>query len=337
MTCPDCNKSTREGDATAAPAEPVADDPQVGDPFVELQRLAARMSEAGCEKWAARLRGWATMATNVADMLAKEREAFKAGRLQWKIAAEAATRRAESAEAERDDRYSREGMLTLLARAEKAEKALALAAPTAPDANPWRDAALISEGYRAALAARAPAEGVHIPTLATLASALRKVAPDLVDEFINRAALALTQEQHHDDESDGRRPRGLAGEGNGDHVQARRGDGAQGCDRAGEHDAGLLHPQQHADCGGGNAPRVNGSGALAAPTAPDAVLEQEREKFQRETLRTSAQAQLLMRWMARAESMGCRHEQWVKACDTCTLLRETKALLAGSEKESGNG
>lgn len=54
---------------------------------------------------------------------------------------------------------------------------------------------------------------------------------------------------------------------------------------------------------------------------------EERRKFRQETLRTSQQAQLLLRWMARADSLGCRHEQWTKACDTCDLMRETKSLM----------
>ncbi|HQR20091.1 MAG TPA: hypothetical protein PKV98_04450 [Burkholderiaceae bacterium] len=68
--------------------------------------------------------------------------------------------------------------------------------------------------------------------------------------------VSLPMKGNDDDESDGRRTRGVAGEGDGNHLRSGCRDGAAGRDRAGEHDAGLQRPQQHADRCGGNATRL---------------------------------------------------------------------------------
>jgi hypothetical protein len=55
------------------------------------------------------------------------------------------------------------------------------------------------------------------------------------------------------------------------------------------------------------------------------ALEDERGKFQRETLRTSAQAQLL----ARAEALLCNNHgpgAWAKGCERCALVGEMQVL-----------
>lgn len=86
-------------------------------------------------------------------------------------------------------------------------------------------------------------------------------------------ALPHNTEKDDDNESDSGRARRLASEGHGNNLRSGERDRAEGCDRAGEHDAGLLHPQQHADRGGGNAARVTPS--ADAPTreglSPDAA------------------------------------------------------------------
>lgn len=56
--------------------------------------------------------------------------------------------------------------------------------------------------------------------------------------------------------------------------------------------------------------------------------EAEKEKFQRETLRTSEYANLLQRIYDRLYQCGCRAEDWPKKCPTCELMTETKDLLA---------
>lgn len=57
------------------------------------------------------------------------------------------------------------------------------------------------------------------------------------------------------------------------------------------------------------------------------AFEQERAKFQQETLRTSNQAVLLKKWYRRAEDKGCYAEPWPKACADCDLMAETQSLL----------
>lgn len=56
--------------------------------------------------------------------------------------------------------------------------------------------------------------------------------------------------------------------------------------------------------------------------------EQMAEQFRAETLRTSAQAELLRRWAQHAETQGCRAHSPVLRCAACDLLRDTETLLA---------
>jgi hypothetical protein len=92
---------------------------------------------------------------------------------------------------------------------------------------------------------------------------------DGAKQVCNVPNCEINKEQHHDDESDRGRTRGLAGEGDEGVLQTGRGNRAGGCDRASEHGAGLPHPQQYADPCGGNAARV----ADATPAAVEALRE----------------------------------------------------------------
>ena len=58
------------------------------------------------------------------------------------------------------------------------------------------------------------------------------------------------------------------------------------------------------------------------------ALEQERQKFQRETLRTSELSVMLLRFIQKHHDKGCRAERWPKSCDVCDLMLEGETLLA---------
>lgn len=59
------------------------------------------------------------------------------------------------------------------------------------------------------------------------------------------------------------------------------------------------------------------------------MLDEERGKFQRETLRTSEYAQLMRRILDRLNALGCRaDDNFPKKCPTCDLMIEAENLLA---------
>lgn len=76
------------------------------------------------------------------------------------------------------------------------------------------------------------------------------------DHSFSTAGEPAQQEQHDDNESDGRRTCGVACEGNQGQLPTGGGNGPGGCDRSGEHGAGILRPQQSADPCRGNATRL---------------------------------------------------------------------------------
>lgn len=65
----------------------------------------------------------------------------------------------------------------------------------------------------------------------------------------------------------------------------------------------------------------------AKPTDWRQAFNAEREKFQRETLRTSEQATLLRKWMER-HIREHYPGPWSRGCEVCALVGETEALLA---------
>lgn len=110
---------------------------------------------------------------------------------------------------------------------------------------------------RAALAqpAQPVAKKIDMHSLRVLANAMHKVAPHVVDEFINCAVEALSKESEHDNQSDSGCTRGMAGEGNQDGActgsdVSRTGIGGSG---ASERESGLLRSRAPEDTGGGNA------------------------------------------------------------------------------------
>lgn len=57
------------------------------------------------------------------------------------------------------------------------------------------------------------------------------------------------------------------------------------------------------------------------------MYEDERDKFQQETRRTSELNVMLRKILKRLHDMGCRAEEWNKKCATCDLMIEAEALL----------
>lgn len=182
--------------------------------------------------------------------------------------------------------------------------------------------------YRAALAQ--PAQPVAWQpcdrTLRVLARAFRKVAPHLIDEFINRAQEALLQEQDDDNQGNGGRTRGMAGKGDADHAgPAGQRNDEQHDDGAAERGAGLLRSLAHEDCGGGNAARVTEEGAVDAAPRPNPAEDNWRD----DALARDEPNEKLAKWLKSTDGGDPR--------EVAGPLAEQAGSLTPPERDNGRG